>query len=243
MTGREIAEWLGIKYSTYSRNPNKYLAHLEGYCEFEKVWGGVNILEIFIPEYNGDISSKLAKIYIQEIVNSETKLSSAAGLARKLKAFNDDYKDMKLDTLEYQIRKVGNITFGKTNYINKGIDFENKGTHGYRFGVWAIKVNDFNLYRHLTQEELDVFDRIIKDCYANRTPEDIKKLAMLDRAFKKNEISKDEYFAQKELLPDDFSNCLRAFRAEIGEQIARVQEHEITDITKEEIEEMRALRD
>ena len=32
MTGHEIADWLGIAYSTYKRNPTKQLQKLNDFC-------------------------------------------------------------------------------------------------------------------------------------------------------------------------------------------------------------------
>lgn len=39
MTGKQLAEWFQISYTTYKNKTTKYLKKLENYCSFEKVYG------------------------------------------------------------------------------------------------------------------------------------------------------------------------------------------------------------
>lgn len=98
MTGQELAEWLGIKYNTYRKDPKKYVARLAGYCTYEPVRGGAIIQSIMFPIYRGELSEKIVKDYCAEV--KENQISSAVGMARKFKyEQRQEYADIKVDTL------------------------------------------------------------------------------------------------------------------------------------------------
>ena len=67
MTSKQLAQWFGVLPSTYSHNISNYLNKLEDYCEFEKIYGGVVISEIYIEEYDKGLKLKDEKIYLEEI--------------------------------------------------------------------------------------------------------------------------------------------------------------------------------
>lgn len=47
MTSKELAEWFGISYNTYSKKIASYKKQLENYARFKSCYGGVEVLEIF----------------------------------------------------------------------------------------------------------------------------------------------------------------------------------------------------
>jgi len=49
MTSREVAQWMGVSYNTYKNHISKYLELLSPFCEFDVVYGGIIIKEIYIP--------------------------------------------------------------------------------------------------------------------------------------------------------------------------------------------------
>ena len=69
MTSQEIAKWIGIKYSTYSNNIEKYLIQLDNFCDFEKIYGGVIIKEIYQSVYEKNIEEKYDKMYLESTIN------------------------------------------------------------------------------------------------------------------------------------------------------------------------------
>lgn len=223
MTGQEIAEWLGINYNnTYRRNPSKQIEKLGGYCEYQQVRGGVVIDKIYTGVYYGDLSKKVVKDYVEKVHENENRLSSVAGMTRSLQSEDKEYADMEFTTLYYQLGKAGKLTYGKTN-LTPYTEYE--GIYGSRYSVWAVKVDDFNHYRYFTEEETKIFDDIIS-CFYGSDPEKIKQLAILDDAFKHEELSKEEYFQKKDELDlDFFAQCVQRFREKTGLIIARVQYH------------------
>lgn len=76
MTSKEIALWLNLTYDTYRRRIDFYLTRLEPYANYEKVYGGVIIKEIFISEYNKDLSISDDILYIREVKCANEGLSS-----------------------------------------------------------------------------------------------------------------------------------------------------------------------
>jgi threonine synthase len=67
MTGQELAEWFGVKYSTYKNRSSKYIKKLEDYCEYEQVRGGAIIKEIYVEEYDKNLKTNNDKLYIKEL--------------------------------------------------------------------------------------------------------------------------------------------------------------------------------
>lgn len=68
-----------------------------------------------------------------------------------------------------------------------------QGEIGRRNYIWAIKLDDFNHYRLLTEEENKRFNKIIASCYMG-SPEKIRQEMLLRDALRDKEITSDEYF-------------------------------------------------
>ena len=77
--------------------------------------------------------------------------------------------------------KAGTKLFGDPTIVGK------PGKVGSREYIWAIKLNDYNGYRLMTEEEEKLFDDIISKCYT-LPPEKIKKKELLKDQLKQNEI-------------------------------------------------------
>ena len=64
----------------------KAIIHINWYCEFEKIYGGVNIISIDKEEYDKLFNPEVQKIYLEEIircVKEQDGLASITGMARK----------------------------------------------------------------------------------------------------------------------------------------------------------------
>lgn len=222
MTSRELAEWFGKSYNTYKNNISKYLEILNWYCEFEKIYGGVNIISIDKEEYDKLFNPEVQKIYLEEIircVKEQDGLASIAGMARKYvleKTFSSFDQAKRLLTI------AGRQLFGKPT------DITSFGTEGRREYVWGIKIDDYNHYRFMTTDEEKLFDDIITKLYMVE-PDRVKKIALLKEALRNKEIDVDEYFEREDeiLGKHSFKDCIFAFKDETGEQIARCTKHEL----------------
>lgn len=151
MSGKEIAEWLGISYnSTYSRSPDKQLEKLNDYCEFEKVRGGVIIKEIYVKEYEKDLKMRVEKEYVKELTK-KNNLVSMTGMEKTT------------GNSRYLNTKARNHLYGDEP-INKNPTA--MGLLGNREMVWALKLPGDNNYRELTEEEEELLDNLITSVYS-----------------------------------------------------------------------------
>lgn len=223
MSSRELANWFSLSYNTYKNNIAKYLIRLEDYCEYEKIYGGVIIKEIYVEEYDNQLTIRDQTIYLDEIkecVAHQDGLSTLSGMARK-------YAEQGLYNSEHTARrrltKAGENLFGITK------DLTSAGPAGMREYLWAIKLDDYNHYRLMTEAEEKRFDEIIANCYSIE-PEKIKKAKLLEDQLRNKEITTDEYFRVQDTLGlDTFKDCIFKFKEETGEMIVRCTKHDILE--------------
>ena len=209
---------MGISYNSYKNYITKRLDYLKNFAVFEKVYGGVDIKEIIIPYYIKNISIE-DKYYVDAIRETKNGLATIAGIVRKLKRDKPEFKDIPEETLYKRMAKAGDRAFGKT------ADSSSKGAYGTRHYIWAIKVDDYNYYRFMTEEEEAIYKKI-RDKYCKDKAEIIEKEALLKDAYKNKEISAQEY-ADKSLEIDFFDCVLVEFVAETGLKLVRTTEHEL----------------
>jgi hypothetical protein len=110
MTSKEIAAWMGLSYNTYRNNINNYLERLEVYADFEKVYGGVIIKEIYVSVYNKNMSYENDKLFLKEVATSTDNLTSILGMRRK---HQEKFGDLSDSAIERQLTKSRDKLFGK----------------------------------------------------------------------------------------------------------------------------------
>ena len=222
MTSRELAAWLGISYNSYKNNIPKYLKIIEDYCEYEKVYGGIIVKEIYIDTYDKTMSFKDDDLYLKEIeqcIEKQNGLATIAGMSRK---YVEEGAYDNESTARKRLTRSGKRLFGEIKDKLQG-----EGVIGIREYVWAIKVGDYNQYRLMTQEEEEILDKIIQSCYMIE-PYKIKQAGLLDDMLRKNEIKVEEYFSERDRLDlNGFTDCLFQFYGETGERLVRTTRHEL----------------
>lgn len=225
MNGRELATWFGVTYNTYKNSISRYLKKLEPYCEFTQCRGGVEITDIYISTYDKNINYADQELYqneIQRCIKEQDGLSTLSGMARKF-LHEQTITGCKEDALRRRLSKTANELFGKAS---ESFSFGSIGSREY---VWAIKVDNLNVYRLPTQEENEIFNNIISACYG-KNAEKVKQSALLETQLKKKEIDVDEYFVRKERQGLNlFSECLKQFQLETGNIMVHCSRHELTD--------------
>lgn len=226
MATKEVAEWMGIKYGSFRNNTEKRYKILEQYCKFKKVYGGIEIEEIYVSTYSGDLETNDIKVYLEEVRQAPNHLVSIFGITRKAQHEREEYQNISFNTVRNRFGKAGNRSFGKTNFQEDRYAYS--GPYGYREYVWAVKVSDLNEYRYMTAEEEEYFDKTLE--YFFQLPaQKIKTMALLDEALKNGELEVQEYFDKKENLGlDSFREVVDKMFAECGIIIVRCTRHEIT---------------
>lgn len=213
MTGKQLAEWFQISYTTYKNKTTKYLKKLENYCSFEKVYGGVEIKEIYNEIYEKKYCHALNEIYLNE-VQKNYGLSSVSGIAEKYYIS------------PWQVTKTRNYLFGETTI---DIDPEAKGIIGNRRYVWVVKLYpQANDYRGMTLQEQKYFDELIADVYKNITPEEIKRALAIEASYMEQGKTIEQLKEEKKKQGlDFFDRVIGKFRGKYGKTLVHINDHYI----------------
>ena len=225
MTTKQIADWMNVNYSTFRGQKEKRMKQLQKFCDYEIVYGGVIIKQIYRDEYSTDLPDD-EKVFLNEVKESNEGLASVAGIVRKLQKNDQFYKALSERQVNRRMTKWNWSMFGKYNNGQK----EAYGTHGSRKYVYAIKIDDYNNYRRVTEEEYDLFRHIVRSVCGKETDKIIESM-LLDEAFKNSDMSKEEYLLRRERFDLDlFGQVYQQFKKETGLSLVRIQEYKLNGI-------------
>ena len=213
MTSKELAEWMGISYATFRHNSEKRLEYLKHFADFEKVHGGVVIKEIYIEEFIKNISDDDAFFNneIDRCIQEQSGLASITGIA-KIASQKEEYKEYSENHIKKRMASAGKRNYGKFGDVVGGVK-------GVREREWAIKIDNYNHYRPLSEEEREIFLEITSAFYT-AAPEKLIEKKKLEEQLRNDEISKDEYFRKIDLYELDlFGDIMFEFKRRTGFQI------------------------
>lgn len=233
ITSKKLAEWFGISYSTYRKHKKEKMQELISFCDYDEVYGGVLIKEVYSPIYVKEMDKIDDEIFLREVRRTGNMLSSVTGIANKLIQEGDkNYMGLNFNQVRYRMNKAGNRCFGRfgdEEVLFDAVKSRNPSV-GEREKVWAIKVygGNPNRYRYLTYDEGKLFDALIADFYGGIDADKIKRIALLEDDLRNKEISVDEYFVRLKVIRGfDFFDIIAAFKNQTGEQLVRVAQHEV----------------
>ena len=155
-TGKEIAKWFGIGYSTYNNNKTKYLTILSEYCEFKNHGrSGIEITKILDDE---KLFYQKSSVYQQlkddfDYYWEKDKVTSAAYIASKL--YKEGKYNVAESTLYKYIRQIKNELYGKCILLYQPA----QGTKGSSVKLWVKSTKEG--YCFLTEEEQKEKARLI----------------------------------------------------------------------------------
>ena len=223
MKNEELAAWFGIALGTYKNNARGYLEKLQKYADFERIRGGVNITNIRLNKYIKNYDVRDAAYFNKEIerCNKEQDgLASIAGIARKVKKEMEELNSLTERQLRRRFSDVALVHYGEYGSIEGGVT-------GIREREWAIKLDDYNGYRSLTEDEWKLFVEITGRLYSTEAEKVIKK-KKLEKQLRKREIEVEEYFEKiDEEGLDTFPQVLMEFKAKTGYQIVLASKYQI----------------
>ena len=171
MKNEELAAWFGIALGTYKNNARGYLEKLQKYADFERIRGGVNIINIRLNKYIKNYDVRDAAYFNKEIerCNKEQDgLASIAGIARKVKKEMEEFENLSQIQVQRRLSDVALVHYGEYGSIEGGVT-------GIREREWAIKLDDYNGYRSLTEDEWELFVEITGRLYSTEAEKVIKK--------------------------------------------------------------------
>lgn len=223
MENQEIADWFGVTKKTYTNAVPRYLEKLKEYADFERVRGGVVIQRIYFSEYIKNYNFKDADYFNQEVTRcnrNQNGLASISGIARKARQEIEELNLLTERQLEKRFSDVALIHYGEYGSVEGGIT-------GVREREWAIKLDDYNGYRSLTESEWKLFVEITGRLYSTEAEKIIKK-KKLEKQLRKREIEIEEYFEKiDEQGLDSFPQVLFEFKAQTGLQIVLASKYQI----------------
>lgn len=181
---KELADWFGIAYKTYCNQREKRLEELKGFCDYDEVYGGIIIKEVYFDEYYKyqDDENRVLKVINDKYFNMDgqgvayDELNSISGIAKILQEqYPKDYGNKTFRVIERRVSRVMKKCFGTITRENPLA----QGNIGVREYVWAVKLEGNNNYRYKTREEDDLFREIIKAAYAENAKERIEEEELL----------------------------------------------------------------
>lgn len=221
MTTKELAEWFGYSYGTFRRKKSQLMPLLSQYCTYELYHGYIEINEVDIEVYRGDLSKDVEE-YKQQV--EKAPLNSISNIAKQAQK-KPQYNHLTKRQLERLMTKAGIIGFGVT------ADENSKGIHGSRSYLWSIKTNDpDHPYRNLTAEEQQIFNEYTMAIFKER-PEVAQKMALLLDEFRHSDMTKEEFINHEDRLNFEgtFQDVIFKFREDTGLILVRATEHEFEE--------------
>lgn len=230
MSGKEIAEWFGITVHTYQSKATKYLKKLEEFCEFEKVYGGVEISKIYLSTYDRKLSKTIDTSYVKEVYLNHG-LTSMSGMCEKY-----GYSIT-------QVRNSRNRLYGEKVYNEDNQDSK-PGLLGVKDYAWVVKIYEGpNRYRGMTLEEQKYFDELIEEVYGALKVEEIKESEKIKQACKEEGVSIEEMDKRLEKKNLNFFNrVILRFRDECGVQLVCINDHKNLELVGPLTEEEQTYR-
>lgn len=226
---KDLADWMGIAYSSFRRGADKRYETIKEYADFERVRGGIIVKNVLYSEYVKGAFKQDDKCFLVELCQCNEGLSSASGMARKIEKEGNMPEGIKIDTLRKRLIKARDRTCGKPIGREEGI-----GICGRSKYVWAIKIDNYNKYRKMTEEEEQDFKQIAKDFYNGKIDEliEIGLYETLDED-EEDEATAEEIRSQQAKLHITFKDLLSAFYLKTGLRLVKVTEHMLNDWKKD----------
>lgn len=222
ITSRELANWFGYSYNTFkNKKKSQVMPFLKDYCDYEEVYGGIVVKEIYIDEYQGDLSQDV-QVYLDQV--RKYPLNSISNIVEEISSL-PQYANLSDKQRRRRMTKAGVIGFGVTaDEISKGI----YGTRKYQWGIKLDKAVNGKPYRDLTPEEQRIFDEYTTAVFGDK-PEIIQRMVLLEKEFRKTDMTKEEYLNHADRLAFEgtFQDVIFKFRDETGKMLVRSTDHDL----------------
>lgn len=229
MTNKELAEWFGIKPTSYSRIKKKKLEELKFFADFEEVYGGVNITEIYEEEYKKKslrAQEIVEKNLLEEWQNSEGEyLNTGANVARQMiKKYGNDLP-YKPSTMCKIVREARMKMFGN------GLINGEKGSCKMSWNKAVPIGNKMYVCMRLTEEEKQIKNELLREFYSVKDEKEIdtieSKMA-IQELYRNNcidaETVVESLFNIDNLTEKTWKEFLMAFTEKTGGSLLRTTE-------------------
>lgn len=204
MTKAELAEWFGITESSYSRQRAKKMELLEDYADFEEVYGGVVIKEIYQP------------VFMKK---------SGAALVRQMaeKAWNElnTVKNVSIIIGPKIVEQTGVKERSVYNSVSRW-KVHNYGKYNGKYGVlgkcqpvWAQYIEEERRFRELEQAERNVIKKWAQEIFDEYNEQQL----LLRESYLDKEIDKEEFEEAMSILRLSNSHLFEIFYDEVTKEL------------------------
>lgn len=221
MKTKELAQWFSISDQSFRNSKKRKLEELKLYCDFEEVYGGVYVKEIY-DEENGleyvkgnSKSYELVKSSFSEEWNSDG-IDTCSNVAIKI-----------IDKHKNELSIADSTTY---NYVLRarnelyGVPFISLGELGSCVYLWCKKemLDDGTIvYTQFSDEE----DKIRKDLMKKMFSTDVDKEVFIAEMVQQGEITKEEAYDKlcelKNLNKAGYTGFLKALKEAIGSDVSK----------------------
>lgn len=223
MTNKDLAEWFGIKATTFSQHKKKKLEELKNFCFFEEIYGGVNITAIINPIYTKN-SQKIREIYQQGFEELKQPIDTVSHI-------NDQIYDKYFAQLPTLSSAASGYHYAiEVRNANYGVPFKGNGSKGCCYYLWCKmeEKNGEQYYIQFNEEEEKIKQRLLKQHFGTNEEKDLLIAEMVSQG----EITKEEAYdimvEYRNLNGQGFMGFLRALEKEIGAKVVKATKFEET---------------
>lgn len=181
MSNQELAEWAG-KSKSYIEKRKKYWCEnqLSKYANYKMAYGGVEIIEIIEPVFQGPGLKEVRKNFINYWGNGKEKIDSNKNCWYKME-----------DNMVNQLSETTGIEYvGMVKREKYGVPGKRTGTDGQSYWVFC-KIIQGEAYSFSEEEEK--IKKSLEDIYLKDQKKNVYKLKALRQALKEQEITQEEY--------------------------------------------------
>lgn len=217
---KDLADWFGISYGSFRVCKQQKLEELKMYCDFEEIYGGINVLKIYDNNnitYIKDSKKnyELVKSSFSEEWNSDG-IDTCSNVAIKIYDKHKNELSVVSSTTYNYVRKARNELFG--------IPFLDAGSLGSCIYLWCKKElgNDGTIiYTQFTDEE----DKIRKDLMKKHFSTDVEKEIFIAEMVEAGEITKEQAYdtlcEMKNLNKAGYTGFLKALKEALGCDVSK----------------------
>ena len=193
-TNKQLAQWFGIKENTFRSKKKSKLEELKKYANFIEIGSKVQIVKVYFDTYIKKQSYKK----IQQLVEKNWSANGFDTCAHVKELIKKDeaLQHLTEGTIYNYVRKAHIENFGSPAKRDGG----EKGMCYYKWGKRDKEDNKKPLY--FSKEEEKYFYELIKDVFKT-SPKQTAEEQALYQAYKKKEITKEEYYEQRDALDDE----------------------------------------
>ena len=217
-TGKELAEWFGIKYNSFRVKKAEKLEELKLFAEYYEENGKIIITKVIEPIYQKGMANVKRKV-IEKIdeVWSADGLDSCQRVGEKILALlkeEDNTFDRATGTIVKYTREGRNELYG--------LPFQNGGKIGSCIYIWCKRDPKTGDYSLLTEEEQEIKQKIQTKYFGDATEKQILVKAMVEAG----EITKEEAWGVLEEMTnmnrkENFMGFLKEIQAALHCQVIR----------------------